>query len=247
MGGFFSTRWNHVRTRQDTDSLLYLDVRWLARLAGKSARLIRAGNVSPDDDDLTKARETFSAGGGQHLYYVQGNASTSVETIRAALAHLQRTYPGTLPVVMIDFLQRLAVTSDALGRGSGFDDMRGRVGLLAQRLRDLATETGAHVWAISSTNRAAYLTEKATPNLASARESGDIEFAADAVVTIAPGEGFGDALGRTDPLEMKVVKNRHGETATISLQRDRTSLRIAETDTRAGITTYAGAGRRAST
>lgn len=82
MGGFFSTRWNHVRTRQDTDSLLYLDVRWLARLAGKSARLIRAGNVSPDDDDLTKAWETFSAGGGQHLYYVQGNASTSVETIR---------------------------------------------------------------------------------------------------------------------------------------------------------------------
>ncbi len=31
MGGFGSTRWGWERTRQATDPLLWLDVRWLAR------------------------------------------------------------------------------------------------------------------------------------------------------------------------------------------------------------------------
>jgi hypothetical protein len=32
MGGYFSSRWNGVRTRQDTDPLQALDVRWLKRI-----------------------------------------------------------------------------------------------------------------------------------------------------------------------------------------------------------------------
>lgn len=31
MGGYFSTRWTSERTRQDTDSLLNLDIRWLRK------------------------------------------------------------------------------------------------------------------------------------------------------------------------------------------------------------------------
>jgi replicative DNA helicase len=109
--------------------------------------------------------------------------------------------------------------------------MRGRVGIVAQQLRELATETGAHIWAISSTNRAAYNTEKATPTLASARESGDIEFAADHVVTLAPGKGDGLSM-TTDPYELGVVKNRHGETGTVSITRERHTLRMVETEVR---------------
>lgn len=32
MGGYFSTRWSSARTRQDTDPLLSLDIRWLRKL-----------------------------------------------------------------------------------------------------------------------------------------------------------------------------------------------------------------------
>jgi hypothetical protein len=32
MGGYFSTRWGSVRTRQDTDPLLGLDIRWLRKI-----------------------------------------------------------------------------------------------------------------------------------------------------------------------------------------------------------------------
>jgi replicative DNA helicase len=109
--------------------------------------------------------------------------------------------------------------------------MRGRVGIIAQQLRELANDTGSHVWAISSTNRAAYNTEKAAPTLASARESGDVEFAADHVITLASGKS--DTLSMTtDPYELGVVKNRHGETGTVAIMRERYTLRMVETETR---------------
>lgn len=45
------------------------------------------------------------------------------------------------PVVVVDVLQRLTTTAAIVGRGFGLDDMRGRVGLISQRLRTLALDT----------------------------------------------------------------------------------------------------------
>lgn len=206
-----------------------LVLKQIARIAGKSAQDIRRGRIDPEE--LTTAYQTFQQGAGQRLFYVTGTAGTSIETLRAALAQMQRQCPDTYPVVVVDFLQRLAMTSTIVGRGSGLDDMRGRVGIIAQQLRELANDTGSRIWAISSTNRAAYNTEKATPTLASARESGDVEFAADHVVTLAPGKGEGLSM-TTDPYELSVVKNRHGETAAVSISRERYTLRMVETESR---------------
>lgn len=226
----------YVSFENSKDDLI---LKQIARLAGKSARLIRAGSIAPAE--LHDAWKLFHAGGGPRLYYMAGTATTTADTIRVTVEHLKRMHPGVHPVVMIDFLQRLAMTADAAGRGSGLDDMRGRVGTLAQRLRDMATETGCHIWAISSTNRQAYDTSKATPTLASARESGDVEFAADAVVTIAPASAdLRDPSARTESLTVTVVKNRHGEGAKFTVHRDRTSLRIAEESHGERFTTLAG-------
>lgn len=203
-----------------------LVLKQIARLAGKSAQLIRRGQIAPGE--LQAAHQAFRAGAGQRLYYVSGTAGTTVETIRAAVDRLRRQYPATYPVVVVDFLQRLATTTTVVGRGSGLDDMRGRVGLIAQQLRGLANETGAHIWAISSTNRAAYNSDKATPGVASGRESGDIEFAADHVVTLAPGRGDGLSM-TTDPFVLGVVKNRHGETGIVNISRERYTMRMLET------------------
>lgn len=207
-----------------------LVLKQIARIAGKSAQDIRRGKIAPDD--LQEAYKTFHAGAGRRLFYVAGTSTTTIETIRAALAHLQRQYPDTYPVVIVDFLQRLATTAAIVGRGSGLDDMRGRVGLISQQLRTLALDTSAHIWAISSTNRAAYNTDKATPGLASARESGDVEFAADHVITLAPKNG--ETLSMTaDSFVLDIVKNRHGETGTVAITRERHTLRMAETEVRA--------------
>lgn len=206
-----------------------LVLKQVARLAGKGAANIRRGQVAPAD--LQSAYETFQRGAGQRLYYLGGTAATSIETLRSALAQAQRRHPDMYPVVVVDFLQRLATTSMVVGRGSGLDDMRGRVGIIAQQLRELANETGAHIWAISSTNRAAYNTDKATPTLASARDSGDVEFAADHVVTLAPGKS--DSLSMTtDPYELGIIKNRHGETGAVAISRERITMRMVETEAR---------------
>ena len=206
-----------------------LVLKHIARLAGKSASDIRRGLVAPDD--LKTAYQTFAAGAGQRLYYVAGTSATTLATLDAAIAQAQRQSPDMYPVVVVDFLQRLAATSTVVGRGSGLDDMRGRVSTIAQGLRDLANNTGSHIWAISSTNRAAYNTATATPTLASARESGDVEFAADHVITLAPGKG--DTLSMTtDPYELGVVKNRHGETGSVGISRERYTLRMVETATK---------------
>jgi len=205
-----------------------LVLKQLARLAGKSAGDIRRGKVPPAA--LEEAYKLFDRGAGRRLFYVTGTAGTTIDTVAAALEQLRRAFPDTYPVVVVDFLQRLATSASVAGRGSGLDDMRGRVGLVSQQLRTLALESDAHIWAISSTNRAAYDSEKAKPGLASARESGDVEFAADHVITLASGQGDGLSI-TTDPLMLAVVKNRHGETGGVSLTRDRITLRLAETET----------------
>lgn len=206
-----------------------LVLKQIARIAGKGSSNIRRGQVPPAD--LQIAYTTFQQGAGQRLFYVTGTAATSIETLRVVLAQVQERYPETYPLVVVDFLQRLATTSTVVGRGSGLDDMRGRVGIIAQQLRELATDTGAHIWAISSTNRAAYNSEKATPTLASARESGDVEFAADHVVTLAPGKS--DSLSMTtDPYELGIIKNRHGETGAVAISRERITMRMVETEAR---------------
>jgi replicative DNA helicase len=204
-----------------------LVLKQIARIAGKSGQDIRRGRIDPEA--LQGAYKTFRRNGGQRLYYVNGTATTTIDQLRGTLDHLQRTYPGTYPLVIVDFLQRLATTASVTARGAGLDDMRGRVGIIAQQLRGLANDTGAHIWAISSTNRAAYDKDKATPGLASARESGDIEFAADHVITLAP-EHNAQLSMTTDAFVLGVVKNRHGDTGTVSIAREKQTMRMLPVD-----------------
>ena len=211
----------------------------IARLAGKSAGDVRRGAIDPAA--LTQAFATFQAGAGQRLYYIAGDANTTIDTIGAALEQLARNHPDTYPLLVVDFLQRLATTSNPAAKGSGLDDMRGRVGIIAQQLRGLANDSGGHVWAISSTNRAAYDSDKAKPGLASARESGDIEFAADAVLTLAPTQGESLSLN-TDPFTLAVAKNRHGEGGWVDLAREKHTMRFAESELR-GTPQYAERAR----
>lgn len=205
-------------------------IKQIARLAGKSSRDIQRGRVAPSG--LREAYETYRNQGGERIFYVEGGAATTVESIRVAVAQAQKQFPGTYPIVILDFLQRLATTSDITSKGGGLDDMRGRVGLISQQLRSLANDEQCHIWAISSTNREAYKNnDKSNLGMASGRESGDIEFAADHVITLAADKEEGLSM-TSDPFVLKVVKNRHGEGGTVNLTRDRVTMRIAETEGR---------------
>lgn len=214
----------------------------LARIAGVSPSAARRGGVDPAQ--LAAAAGTFRAAGGDRLYYLAGTAATTLETIRGALERITRRHPDAgYPLLIVDYLQKLSTTATPAGRGAGLDDMRGKVGAAMQGLRDLATETGAHVWAISSVSRGSSGgngkgNNYQAPHLAAAKESGDVEFGSDYVLSLAKGDASLTSSVSVDPLTLTVEKNRHGgDTGSwVPLGRDRLTLRVAELETGPKIT-----------
>jgi replicative DNA helicase len=214
----------YVSFENSTEDLI---LKQLARIAGKNAQDIRRGRIDPET--LKAAHRTFFAGAGQRLFYIDGNSATTIETISAAVEQLQGAYPKTYPLIVIDYLQRLALTATASARGSGLDDMRGRVSGIAQQLRGLANDTDCHIWAISSVARADYKNGDKV-GIASGAESSGIEFAADAMLTYAPGPGA-TLSNTTDPFVLGVVKNRHGESdKSVAIAREKHTMRLTEVD-----------------
>jgi replicative DNA helicase len=205
-----------------------LTLRHLARLAGKSVTDVERGRIDPSA--LAPARRRFDDAAAS-LYYVAGTKSTTVAAIRGHVERLRARHPDAgHPLVVIDYLQRLA-RAGSIGRA---DDARLRVGSISQELTDLARDTGAHVWAISSVNRGAYGKEKAKPTLASAKESGDIEFDADAALTLNKPENPALPPINKHEFALSVVKHRHGESGgAVSVLRDRDTLEFAEWETKA--------------
>lgn len=205
-----------------------LTLKQLARIAGKNPGIIKRGGVAPHE--LEAAYRTLTTTAGPRLHYLNATASTGPDTLAIALQAVQATAPGTPPVVILDYLQAMARASDrALG-----DDMRNRTGTVSRLLTDLAKAAGAHIWAISSVSRgnAGKDGKYGDLDMSRAKESGDLEFDADHVLTLQPAKQSGEAVSyTTDTLTLGIVKNRHGETGAVSLERNQTTLAIEERET----------------
>lgn len=108
-------------------------------------------------------------------------------------------------LLVLDYLQafakRGAVRADEA-------DVRERIDRLTPQLRSLGERYGCAVLAISSQNRAGY----SAGGMAALKESGDLEFCADVVLTLArPEKGKEAALPPgQEPLELRIDKNRQG-------------------------------------
>ena len=204
-----------------------LTLKQLARIAGKSPSNITRGGVSPHE--LKGAYQTLQATAGPRLHYLNATAATGPDTLAISLQAVQATAPDTPPVVILDYLQAMARATDRAAIG---DDMRNRTGTVSRLLVELAKSAGAHVWAISSVSRgnAGKDGKYGDLDMSRAKESGDVEFDADHVLTLQKA-GDGAISYHTDALTLGVGKNRHGETGAVSLQRDRTSLEITERET----------------
>jgi replicative DNA helicase len=198
----------------------------LCRLAGVSVSQAAKGLIQPSV--LGEAARTFQAR-GKTLYYVAGNGATTLESIRGTVESIIRRHPEAAhPVVIIDYLQQLARAAAGGGRG---EDLFSMISRISGQLSSLAQSTQAHIWAISSMNRAGYA-NGAKGGLASGKGSGDIEFDAAHVLTLNADEKNQPPDSNTDRLALSLVKNRYGAMGNISLGRDRTTLRIAQIDTR---------------
>jgi replicative DNA helicase len=123
---------------------------------------------------------------------------------------------GKYPVVIIDYLQILAPAGKRLLTDKQNMDRT------VKKLKALSKNLRIPIIAISSLNRDSY---NASVSMASFKESGSIEYSSDVLLGLQY-KGIGGAnfdIEKAEAacernLELKILKNRHGEKATINFK-----------------------------
>lgn len=169
-----------------------------------------------DNAALNQAFDRYAETIAPWLLYMQADTTVpDVATIRAA-AEAVAERCDRAPVVFIDYLQLLAKPAEHM-------DEREAIDANVRDLRIMAREVGATVVAITSLNRACYYEPV---SFSSSKGSGSIEYSADVLLGLQYG-GLEEAEGNrleaqkviesakgsdAVPVELKVLKNRNGNT-----------------------------------
>ncbi len=154
------------------------------------------------------------------IRYVDATQGISLQEIAdLAEQHFSATSEASNgdPVIVVDYLQRLARSEDMLMRASGGSlgaDARQAATVYTERLRALACDLHCSVICLSAMSRASGYNITSSSLLSAAKESGDIEYTAD--VILALGEQFEDGQPVTLPepgmfaWNVVIAKNRQG-------------------------------------
>jgi replicative DNA helicase len=180
----------------------------LAAQAGVEASQIERGLV-----DAAPLAEVAQRQGAvlRRWAVLEGTSRLTVAQIRAKALGAMNHHKAERCLIIMDYLQRAA-------HGLGYDQLRANVSGLAGDLRELATRLGSPVLAISSQNRAAgnYGGGKGSATLDSLKESGDLEYSADAVLFLH-GNDQRRAIPPAQAVDLVVGKNRFGAQGTVPL------------------------------
>lgn len=205
-----------------------LRVKSLARIASLDSRVIRKGRAGEPEtwNKIEEAAATYRRHTGHHLTIIEGGAQHTVDTIRAdalLALHAARAQGQDRICVAIDYLQIVPAGAEA-------ETVRERVDFVLSELRRLARDLRSPILVISSENRAAY-GGNPKPSLTALKESGGIEYSADAVICLwrdkeetaklVKDRAKQRAQGQDAPQAIRVaafvLKNRNGELAKIKL------------------------------
>ena len=193
-----------------------LRVKSLARLSMVDSRHIWKGRSVPAEwAEVEKAAEDYLQGPGPYLTIIEGDRKDTVEAIRAAALIAKRKAGDKRVLLVLDYLQIIPAGKDAP------DALRERIDMNLTELRRLSRDLKSPVLIVSSQNRDAYRDNK-PPTLAALKESGGIEYSADAVVCLwrdkVASEDLTNNFGRlTVRVEAHVLKNRNGELAKVKM------------------------------
>lgn len=195
-----------------------LRIKSLARIAKTNTRDIWRGG---GEKDLDGALTEYQNGPARLLKIVEAGREDTAERIRA-LALMEKRRTGQAPAVILDYLQIVPAVDPLTGRP--FPSVREKVDFLCSELRRLARDLQAPVLAVSSFNRAAYSEEKKKPDLTAFKESGGIEYSADAAFTLWHDRDAAEEFSRYNLKGTEVrriilacVKNRNGEMGEVKL------------------------------
>lgn len=193
-----------------------LRIKSLARISSVDSRRIWKGrSVEAEWNKVEKADEDYRRGPGPYLTIIEVSRKDTVEAIRAASLKAKRK-AGDKPVLLVlDYLQIIPSGKDAP------DALREKIDWNLSEIRRLSRDINSPVLVISSENRETYRGNN-KPTLAAMKESGGIEYSADAVICLWRDKDESKRLTKkhdqkTDRIEARVLKNRNGELANVKL------------------------------
>jgi replicative DNA helicase len=193
-----------------------LRIKSLARLASVDSRRIWKGRAGDTEwVEVEKAAEDYRQGPGPYLTVIEAGRKDTVEAIRAAAIMAQRKAGGGRVLLVLDYLQIIPAGKEAP------DAIREKIDANLSELRRLSRDLKSPVLVVSSQNREAYKENK-PPTLAALKESGGIEYSADAVICLWRDKEESERLTEkykrlTVRVEAHVLKNRNGELSKIKL------------------------------
>ena len=193
-----------------------LRIKSLSRLSSVNSRHIWKGRSADAEwKEVEKAAEDYLVGAGPYLTIIEGNRKDTVETIRAAALMAKRKAGDKRVLLVLDYLQIIPAGKDAP------DALRERIDWNLSEIRRLSRDLKSPVLVVSTLNRGAYGDPPKPPTLTALKESGGIEYSADAVIILWRNEAEAERLGRyehpAERIEAHVLKNRNGELAKIKL------------------------------
>ncbi|MBN9393149.1 MAG: AAA family ATPase [Chloroflexi bacterium] len=145
------------------------------------------------------------------LAIIEGNSKLTVGQVRGKALQAQARHKAGRCLVVFDYLQRAAHTA-------GYDQLRYNVSAMAGELRDLANRLNGPVLAISSQNRSGgdYGKGGGSATLDSLKESGDLEYSADAVMFLRMSEKR-QIPPPARAVDIVLAKNRFGDVGMVPL------------------------------
>jgi replicative DNA helicase len=199
------------------DPMSTLLAKTLARLGHIDYGAVLQGRASEQRAINDALHELTKRKSAERLLYVEGNGALLDEVSTIARQHFARfadeAQGGGAGVLVVDYLQRVARAQLSLLRAGGTRDLREAVTSLTEQLRDLARDLTCTVIAVASQNRASgYANTKA---MTSAKESGDVEYTADVLMSLAKDER--QAPLRCEARSLSLAKNRLGSQTAIRL------------------------------
>jgi len=199
-----------------------LRIKSLSRLASVNSRAIWKGRTgSKDWQKIEEAAGKYLTGPGPFLTVIEAGRTDTVDAIRATALMAKRRVGDRPILVVLDYLQIIPA-----GKGAP-DNIREKVDYNLSELRRLSRDIKSPIIVISSQNREGYRENK-TPTLSAMKESGGIEYSADAVICLWRDKDGTNNVERErkthypdspSVIRIKgyVLKNRNGELTTVLL------------------------------
>lgn len=190
----------------------------IARIGGIDYTPVLKGEKSAQNKITATIEQLRKRPSANRLRYLDATGSITMSHLENAARKHFEMYPTTMAhnevidapgILIIDYLQNIA---NIMRGQSNNQELRVYISQFTRRLHDLAKELNCTVIIIASQNRENYTRSSSTGAMASAKESGDIEYACDVLIALNEDRDKGRSISANKMAIMLYVdKNRQGQ------------------------------------